>query len=148
MNQEPNETTLVVAENALITAIEVSDEDERMNFLPKHYSKYFMSFEENTYRIMTHMNRAYTGGTWKFMELSNGAGFMSWDSDKVCKMTHAGNYFSGDMSAEAASITVALFNLSAAGEITDDESFWIEYRKLQSFACQHAEADMILRAID
>jgi hypothetical protein len=168
MNTTSNESVSTDTSSTLITAIEIEDEDQKMEFLPRHYGNYFQSFETNTYAIMQHMNNDYKGGTWKYMELSNGAGFMFLDSDEKCPISCTGNHFSADMSAEAASLVVATYNLAALfGTLAEERDnpigktpdqieaisvlvtkFVNEYHKLLDYAKQLPEYDLIRGAID
>ncbi|HGG8717797.1 TPA: antirestriction protein [Enterobacter asburiae] len=61
------------------------------------------------------------------------------------------NYFSGQMSADAAGITACLYlysHLSFHTEGADQERFSRLYHSLRDWACEHDEKEAILAAID
>lgn len=60
---------------------------------------------------MSRFARTYSGGYWRFFELSNGGFHMS-PPDEAYELCIDSNGFEGRMSADAAGITVCLFALS------------------------------------
>jgi hypothetical protein len=63
----------------------------------------------------------------------------------VCVET---NGFEGQMSADAAGITACLFALSHLSFQIEHESIANHFHQLREFALEHAEASVILSAID
>jgi hypothetical protein len=63
-------------------------------------------------------------------------------------MAWEGNYYQGEMSADAAGITASLFSINELANRTSDDSLINAYHLLLDFAREHEEAQEILSAID
>ncbi|MGF6957982.1 antirestriction protein [Paraburkholderia youngii] len=130
-------------------------EASRMRFLPAMFgTSYFLTGETSLFNSAYHYLPDYGGGMWEFYE----AGAVRYavpvarDRWRVCV---PGNYFDGEMSADAAGIMLSLFALNAmamfAHERHDDAAtdFLSDaYHALRHHACDHPEHRLILKAID
>ncbi|ENH8682198.1 antirestriction protein [Salmonella enterica] len=153
--------------NEIITTAKViSNCEERLMFLPKHFGQYCMTVEDlafnwmrklspkNDSNYLTHaldkIEAHYDGGEWDFFELSNGGMFLAPNSREEYRITVPGNYFDGLLSAEAAGIVVTYFTLGqlSALPIMFSERAASYYHKLTDYACEHAEYNKIRAAID
>nr|BCU00337.1 antirestriction protein [uncultured bacterium] len=126
--------------------------DDRIEFYPEHFGKYFMAAENLLYVHASRYVQGYQGGYWNFYTTTNGAFFAALDTSETLHVVIADNYTSEHMSAEAVGITLMLFVLGRllAARIPEHESerFIDSYHKLRDFALGHAEAQAILTAID
>ncbi len=122
-------------------------EDARLSSLPRHFGQKMQIVEDRIYDFMRMFSSSYQGGWWQFYELSNGGFYMS-PPEAVYGLSIPGNGFSGQMSADAAGITVCLFTFSHLSFEYPD-AMWVEhFYWLRSFAGDHAEASLIFAAID
>ncbi len=133
-----------------ITSHAVPD-DARVNHVAKLFGTHFpMSLEPYVFGITNQLSPDYTGGLWEFLVLSNGGFYMAPHGSNryrvVCE-----NGFQGELSADALGITACLYAYSHLS-FGEDESFAAvcaeHYHWLRAFMMDHAEARMILRAID
>ncbi|MBL1697464.1 antirestriction protein, partial [Klebsiella pneumoniae] len=88
-------------------------------------------------------------------ELSCGSGFMYPLSAERFTVSVSGNWFEGELSAEATGIVLTLFTLNHmiwhahdAGYEHICDMLITQQEKLKLYADQHAEAGLIYRAID
>jgi hypothetical protein len=130
-----------------IEAREIAN-DERLQSLPRHFGRHMLTVESAVYAFMRRLANPYSGGYWAFFELSNGGFYMAPECDSELSVCVDGNGFEGTMSAEAAGITVCLFALSHLSFQIADESIAEHFHRLRDFALEHAEASVILAAID
>jgi hypothetical protein len=129
-----------------ISARRVPD-DARMKILPRHFGKHMMVFENSTYDFMQQLCERYKGGYWHYFELSNGGFYMA-PNENTMYLCVDGNGFSGEMSADAAGITVCLFAYSHLSFRYTGKIFARHYHRLRDFAMDHTEAGLIAAAID
>lgn len=129
-----------------IIATKVAEED-RLEFLPAVFGNKFLSAEGLVYRLMGALCDAYNGGYWEFYKLDNGGFFMAPTAEKM-DISWAGNYYSGQVSGQAAGIIASLFAINTIANEDGDEKMTNAYYHLLDFACQHPEASDILGAID
>jgi hypothetical protein len=122
-------------------------DDARINILPRHFGKHMMVLENSVYDFMHQLCERYRGGYWHYFELSNGGFYMA-PNQNTMYLCVEGNGFSGEMSADAAGITVCLFAYSHLSFRYTDEVFARHYHSLRDFAMDHAEAGLIAAAID
>lgn len=136
-------------ENTLpvITATVVA-EDRRMGTLPRFFGRYFGAVENSIFDAMGSLCEAYNGGFWHFYELSNDAFFMAPATDGKLALECPGNYFKGELSAEAAGIVATLFGLCRVAERYPVDQVIDRYHALRDFALDHPEAGLIMAAID
>ena len=122
-------------------------EHARIGTLPRHFGQHMLTVETFTYNFMTQFARTYSGGSWRFFELSNGGFYMS-PPGGLYGLRIASNGFEGRMSADAAGITVCLFTFSHLSFQYTTEIFSQHFHWLRAFALDHREALRIFEAID
>ncbi|MCH9661307.1 MAG: antirestriction protein [Bacteroidetes bacterium] len=123
-------------------------EEQRLNFLPNFIGRHFLQYETAIYNQMSQSNVKYNGGYWDYYTLSNGGFYMALSQTEPLKMECVGNYFEGEMSADAGSIGVNLFVLNAFAWQMDENRFSTAYHQLRDYALDHPEARKILAFID
>ena len=134
-------------ETGKIEAYRVS-EHARMGTLPRHFGRHMMTVEGKIYDLLREFSADYTGGYWHFFELSNGGFYMApaLDTLRVCIPS---NGYEGQMSGDAAGVTVCLFAFSLLSfQYRETEVFSRHFHRLRDFALGHAEATQIFAAID
>jgi antirestriction protein len=122
--------------------------DERLQALPHHFGRHMLTVEHAVYAFMRKLSTQYTGGYWNYRELSNGGFYMAPTQDTPFNVGVDSNGFEGQMSADAAGITACLFALSHLSFQIQHESMTSHFHQLREFALEHAEASVILAAID
>jgi len=109
-----------------------------------------LQLEPVIYGITGRMAESYRGGYWNFYTLDNGGFYMALDSDKVFQVS-CGNYFTGELSADALGITACLYAYSHCS-FSKDKVFGRlcadHYHRLRAYMFEHPEVASILRAID
>ena len=131
-----------------ITA-QLVEESARMDFLPTVFGPRLMMLGEGqVYAWMRKLSDDYKGGFWNFYNLSNGGFYMAPAGLKTLHVVCEGNFFAGDLSADAAGIVATLFALCYISNSTSDDSIIERYHLLIEYAGQHEEASKIFRAID
>lgn len=133
--------------NEKIVATLVSDKN-RLAMLPKHFGHFMMGIENRVYGFMREMCDAYDGGYWHYYELSNGGFYMAPDMDEQLTISVESNLVCGEMSADAAGITVCLFAYSHMSFAPGAQGIGEYYHLLRDYAFQHDEVQMIMKAID
>lgn len=124
-------------------------ETKRLAFLPRHFGRQMMVFEQCLFTQMSQLSADYVGGYWEFYDLSNGGCYLAPSAPASYRISVAGNYFDGSMSADAAGITATLFTLNALTFRFPQREHYVErFYQLRDFACEHAERRLILAAID
>ena len=122
-------------------------EHARIGTLPRHFGRHMLTVETCIYNFMGQFAPAYSGGSWRFFELSNGGFYMS-PPGGLYDVRIASNGFAGRMSADAAGITVCLFTFSHLSFQYTTETFGRHFHWLRAFALDHREALRIFEAID
>jgi hypothetical protein len=122
-------------------------EDARLGTLPRHFGRHMLTVEGRIYDLMAQFAKTYTGGLWRFVELSNGGFYMS-PPDETYELRIHSNGFEGRMSADAAGITVCLFTFSHLSFEYATDVFAEHFHWLRDFAMDHPEAGVIFEAID
>ena len=136
-----------VAEN-VITASEV-DDVHRLNFLPEFFGANLMLVGENyIYSTMEKLSKTYRGGFWKFYKLSNCGFYMAPHMSKKLSVSVHGNYYEGEVSADAAGIIATLFTLCALCHQFPCDRYIDLYQHLRDYVSCHPESSEIFRAID
>ena len=130
-----------------IEAREIPD-SERLPILPRHFGRHMLTLEHAVYSFMRRLSSEYTGGYWIYLELSNGGFYMAPTHEAPFNVRVDTNGFEGPMSADAAGITACLFALSHLSFQIQHESIATHFHNLRDFALDHAEASVILAAID
>ncbi len=132
---------------APITATRVPD-FRRLNVLPRYFGRHMMAVETAIFDVLGEMCEAYQGGHWEFYELSNGAFFMAPSGSGSYRLSCAGNYFQGELSAEATGIVASLIGINRALWTFRTEQLNDRFYGLREFAIDHPEAAQIMAAID
>ncbi len=147
-------TNQTLAPVASIQATKVEGQG-RLDFFLKHFGKqYFCTAESLLYGHMTKLCEAYNGGLWEFFTLSNGGIYMSPKGyDEGMEIAVEGNGFDDKFTQDAAGITATLFMMGQLLWMNQEDEAMVEsvtnlYYKLRDFAKEHAEAELILSAID
>jgi len=123
-------------------------EQARIGTLPRHFGSCMMTVEHRIYQFMGEFVTDYKGAWWHFYELSNGGFYMAPDIGSVPFRVHS-NDFSGEMSADAAGISVCLFAFCHLSfQFPRSEIFSLHFHRLREFALAHAESSSIMAAID
>jgi len=124
------------------------DDSERMMALPRHFGERLLIFEGAVYDFMRRFAADYDGGYWQFYELSNGGFYMAPDGGAF-RFSVDTNGYEGEMSADAAGITVCLFACSHLSfRYSEDAVYGDHFHFLREFAAEHSEASAIFAAID
>ncbi len=124
-------------------------EAQRLAFLPRHFERQMMAFEQCLFAQMSHLSADYIGGYWDFYDLSNGGCYLAPSAPATYHIRVAGNSFDGKLSADAAGITATLYTLNVLSfRFVRIERFAERFYQLRDFACEHAERGLILAAID
>jgi Antirestriction protein len=133
---------------AVVTASKVSDRD-RLRTLPRLFPNIYLIVETRIYDFAAALIDGYNGGYWEFVTLSNGGFYMMPVLKEPQVTLESENGFRGQLSHEAAGITVCLFAYSHLSfnprfaHCTNKHFHW-----LRAYAKQQAEADAIFAAID
>lgn len=137
-------------EEVVITSTLVTDENERINFLPNLLGDVYYIGESLVYGWMKKLCSSYDGGYWNFYKLSNGSFFLALDEEK--EYLFAWNYEEVKLSAEAAGMVVTLFalgQLTAMGEGKEGNDKLIDhYYGLLRFMSAHPEFSAMYKIID
>lgn len=123
-------------------------EERRMEILPRYFGRYMILGENTVYTAMESLCDTYHGGSWDYVELSNGAFYMAPRTEGPLPISCDGNGYTGEMSRDAAGIVATLFALNAMAWSTEDETFTRLYYALLDFVAPHPEAREIFAAID
>lgn len=121
---------------------------KRLGFLPGKMPRQYLKFERCVYSFASGMIKGYNGGFWDFIELSNDGFYIRPESDEVLTVSVDGNGFMGTVSGDAAGVIVSMFALCYLAEISEDDRIIELYYLLRNFINDHAEAELIWRAID
>jgi hypothetical protein len=118
--------------------------------LPRHFGNRLLVLEGAVYDFMRRFAPDYRGGFWNFYELSTGGFYMAPEHEASFRFSVDTNGYEGEMSADAAGITVCLFAFSHLSfrYAGDDDLFGAHFHNLRQFAIHHAEASAIFAAID
>lgn len=122
-------------------------EHATVEVLPRHFGYHMPTVERRVYSLMSQFTSTYCGGYWHFFELSNRGMYMS-PPAVAYEICIDGNGFRGHMSGDAAGIAVCLFTFSQLSFEYATNIFTEHFHWLLDFASDHAEARVILRAID
>jgi hypothetical protein len=122
--------------------------DARVDILSRHFGSKMLMVEHTVFHFMRKFVSEYDGGLWEFYELSNGGFYMAPTSMPV-EFRVQSNEFEGIVSADAAGVIVCLFAFSHLSlQRPADDLFGRNFHALREFALNHAEATLILAAID
>jgi hypothetical protein len=107
-----------------------------------------IQMEMTVYAWMTRLSPGYAGGTWTLLKLSNGGVYLRLVDVERVRIVVVTNGFDGEVSADAAGIIVTLFGLNYLCNTGYVEQFDDLYYGLRDYALAHAEAALIVQAID
>lgn len=154
-----NDTSLLlpqpVADNTppVLTATLIPDE-QRLSFWPQHFGNIpqWVTLEPHIFAWMDRFCADYSGGIWQFYTLSNGGAFMApeseGDSEEKWTLFNSMNGNGGEMSPEAAGITVCLMAYSHHACRTECDAMTEHYYRLRDYALNHTECRAIMHIID
>ena len=134
---------------AAITRQQVA-ENQRVNITAELFGAYFpIRLEPYIFAMTSKLSDGYSGGYWHFYTLSNGAFYMSPESDGRFQAVSE-NGHECFMSADALGITACLYAYShlSFGEDAFSETCANQYHLLRDYMLDHQEARSILGAID
>ena len=123
-------------------------EESRMGFLPAFFGQAMMIGEGLVYCWMRNLSEDYQGGYWDYFKLSNGGFYMAPRTSKKFRVLVAGNYFEGELSADAAGIVATLYALCELANRTASDRVVDLYHLLRDYASEHPDAGQIFAAID
>ena len=142
-------TTSVTADPGTPVVARRVEDSQRLTSLPRHFGDRLLAFEGAVYDFMRRFSPDYRGGFWDFIELSNGGFYMSPEHEGTFRFSVDTNGYQGQMSPDAAGITVCLFAYSHLSfRYSGDGVFAEHFHQLRDFAIGHAEASAIFAAID
>jgi hypothetical protein len=123
--------------------------NNRLSFLPSFFGPRLMLRGENlVYTWLERLSRNYNGGYWHFYTLSNGGFYMAPAYDKPLRVSVEGNWFEGELSADAAGIVATLYALCQLAEETGNDRIIDLYHLLREYLDDHPEGGLIFSAID
>lgn len=116
--------------------------------LNKYLGRFAPVFEAVAFNSMDKLTDDYSGGQWAMYELANGGFYMAPNQEGPYKCSVASNFYSGEMSPDAAGIVASLYALNLlAWKIETDEVINL-FHLLREYAVDHDEATEIMAAID
>ena len=130
------------------------DDENRIDFWPQHFGviQQWITLEPHIFAWMDRLCADYCRGIWNFYTLSNGGAFMApeadGDSDEKRTLINAMNGNGGELSAEAARITVCLMTYSHHAMRTECDAMTEHYYRLRDYALRHTECNAIMHIID
>lgn len=134
-----------------LTATLVQDE-QRVGFWPQHFGSIpqWIILEPTVFAWMGRLCADYSGGIWQFYTLNNSGAFMApeADSGEPWSLFNAMNGNGGELSSEAAGITVCLMAYSHHACRTESDGMTEHYYRLRDYALNHAECNAIMHIID
>ena len=122
-------------------------EEDRPNFLPHHFIKYFLLLENKLYDLADRFGKEYRGGCWDFYDLSNGGGYLGLEPTRLLTVSMPNGY-SAIVNGNTFGIIVSLYAINWLSHDTLSEHLADKYHLLHDFACQQPESALILSAID
>lgn len=120
----------------------------RMTALPRYFGRFMGVVEGAVFDALGELCKDYKGGSWEFYELSNGGFFMAPTGAEKYSLSCAGNWFDGELSAEATGIVASLVGINRACWSYKDQMLIDRFYALREFALDHPEASLIMAAID
>lgn len=133
----------------------------KFDFIPRHFGvRMLLRAEALVNATLRELCTDYTGGDWRFVDLSNGGYFMAPAAAPQPRSTSGpagpntmhlcvrGSHVTVDVSAEAAGIIATLFALGHLAASDEGDRYAEAYHLLLDFARAHAERASIFEAID
>lgn len=136
-----------------IVATLVTDEDERIEFLPRLLGmRNLMRGQNKPFEWAGRLSKDYGGGSWAFYDLSSNGGaliggYLAPQGSKQFTVIQNMNGYEGVMSADALGLTATIFTIAELMQNGDEKLITLYYHLLD-FAAQHNEASEIFGAID
>ena len=150
-----------VVDNPMNYTIPLISDTLRPAFLPALFGPSTLDYlrgEAIVYSFMNNLCSAYKGAFWQFChDEKTDARYMYPDIQGPLFVEWANNYFSGDMTAEAAGIVATVFGLTYMAEIAAEkgssgtkayETCCLNYERLRTYLYAHPEVSLILKALD
>jgi hypothetical protein len=106
--------------------------------------------EPFVFSVASQLSPDYTGGYWEFYTLSNGGFYMAPVSDRHYRVS-CPNGYEGTLSPDAFGVACCLYafsNLSFDGDEALARECATQFHALREYMLGHAEAGVVLRAID
>lgn len=125
----------------------VVPEESRLLALPLAFGLAGLWVESLSYQWMRRLDPTYTGGTWEYFNLSNTGFYMAIKGDQR-QLMMSPNGYEAEVSADAAGIIASLYALNELANRTESDLLIEKYYQLRDYACEHAEREEILAAID
>lgn len=135
---------------AIITSKHVVDKLRIQHTADLFGLRFPFNLEPAIYTFASNISLDYNGAYWEFYTLSNGGFFMAPYSEKTFNVS-CENGFKGKLSPNAFGITVCLYAYSHLSFSDDQELGEIcinHFHLLRKYMLDHAEASLILNAID
>jgi hypothetical protein len=129
---------------------ELVPEDQRLEMTEKIFGmRYVLELEPVIFNITERMAEDYKGGYWDFYLLSNGGFYLSLAEEKTYQVS-CENFFEGNLSADALSISACLISYShlSFGGDAYAHNYADQFYKLREFMLNHPEVKQILGATD
>lgn len=124
-------------------------EASRMGFLPAFFGEvHMMNGEGLVYCWMRNLSVDYKGGYWNYYTLSNGGFYMAPAARGNFRVSIAGNWFDGELSADVAGIVATLYAVCELANRTGSDHIVNQYHLLRDYAGEHPESGQIFAAID
>lgn len=146
---------MIAEPKEIIITANVIPENRRMAFMPRLFGGWYNLAENHLCKTAEKLSADYTGGRWEFKELSIGGGYLVPECGERFNVSVAGNWFDGELSADAAGIVFTLFTLNALiwhaynnGYSHIQDKLITQQERLKMFAGQHEESGKIFAAID
>lgn len=140
-----------------IIEIKLFSDNEKFNFLPRLFKNHFMRCENHIYQLAEKLADNYQGGSWEFIEASNGALYMRPNVEKDYKFSvSCDNYFEGELSGDAFGILCTFLTINNMCGILESKNAPQEKLKhfidmnylIKDFLLEHKEKYKLISAID
>lgn len=132
-------------------------ESERLSFLPRLFKNQFIRCEGHIYLLASNLSESYRGGSWEFVEASNGALYMRPELEEgETFSTSTDGFFEGELSADAFGILCTFFTINHMCWMLDGENSPQEEIKhfidmnylIRDVLLEHQERNKLIPAID
>lgn len=126
-------------------------DDHRLKFLPRHFGRNMMVFEQGIYTVARRLSETYTGGYWHYYDLSNSGAYMELAADGQFRLVQEGNGFDEMVSAECLSLVSNLQVFSELSWVQRENAWGDYYHRLRDYVVYHPDkalVQQVLRAID
>lgn len=134
------------------TRTRIDNDDQRLNLLPAYFGADFLRVEMAVYdKLQELAPKDYNGGFWYMYELSNGGMYFAPAiEDRKLHLSVATNFYSGEVSGDAAGLIACLFVFNyLCWEYPESKKYNDLFYALRDYAfSHHPEAQEIIGAID